>query len=189
MKNTSYCLKCKKQTPNSNSEIVKSKNNRTCLKSKCIICGSKKSKLIKSHAGGSVLSKAFNYIPELHLSTDGNGENVENGEFNNTGKYSYCGPGTKFDKRKKQGYKGINNLDQACFKHDTIYSETSDQKKLNKADNELVNAASKIANDINLDEKQRNDAKLVMAIISAKSYLGLGIGDSLKRINKKLKNR
>mgnify|MGYP007002769539 CR=1 FL=1 len=181
-----YCLKCKTHTKNKNVKVEKSKNNRDCLKAKCEVCDSNKNRFLSSNKkGGSFLSSVFNVIPEMHMKTNSQGENVDGGEFNNTGKYSYCGPGTKFDKRKKQGYKGINELDKACFKHDEVYNSTSEQKLLNLADNELVKQASKIANDPNVDENQRNSAKLVMMIISAKSYLGLGISDTFKNITRK----
>ena len=63
-------------------------------------------------------------------------ENIENGSFNNTGKYSYCGPGTKLDKRVTQGYKGINDLDKACLEHDIAYDKNRDTQQRNIADNE-----------------------------------------------------
>ena len=44
----SYCLKCKKDTENKNSKILKTSNDRTIILSKCAICGSKKSRFIKN---------------------------------------------------------------------------------------------------------------------------------------------
>ena len=43
----SYCLKCRKNTGNKNPEIVKTKNGRIMLLTKCAMCNSKKSKLLK----------------------------------------------------------------------------------------------------------------------------------------------
>ena len=43
----SYCLKCKKNTENINSRVLKANNDKTMLLSKCAICGSKKSRFIK----------------------------------------------------------------------------------------------------------------------------------------------
>ena len=42
-----YCLVCKKNTDNINSKIMKTKNGRFVLSSKCAVCGIKKSKFMK----------------------------------------------------------------------------------------------------------------------------------------------
>ena len=42
-----YCLKCRKNTENIDSKVSATSNGRTIILSKCAICGSKKSKLIK----------------------------------------------------------------------------------------------------------------------------------------------
>jgi Phospholipase A2-like domain len=54
------------------------------------------------------------------------GEYVTNGSFINLHKYSYCGPGTKYDQRVKEGYNGINELDSMCKLHDRFYNENQD---------------------------------------------------------------
>jgi len=185
MNQGSYCLKCKTKTGSIGSEITTTKNNRTMEISKCSVCGTKKCRFIKNNSGGSILNKLIDIVPEMHMKLDnGKSENVPGGDFNNTGKYSYCGPGTKFQQRKKQGYKGVNQLDQACFKHDSVYDKFSDDSHRNTADNELVNAASKIANDPTVSEDVRKDAKLVSMLISTKSYLGLGLKPSSKKKKK-----
>ena len=43
----SYCLKCRKNTGNKNTEVVKTKDRRIMLLSKCAVCNSKKSKFLK----------------------------------------------------------------------------------------------------------------------------------------------
>ena len=43
----SYCLPCKKDTKNINPKIVRTKNNRLMILSKCAICNNKKSRFIK----------------------------------------------------------------------------------------------------------------------------------------------
>ena len=44
----SYCLKCKKKnTENINPRVSKTSNCKTMLLSKCAICGSKKSRLMR----------------------------------------------------------------------------------------------------------------------------------------------
>ena len=52
-------------------------------------------------------------MPEMHLSLPNTveSENIPNGSFQNTGKYSYCGPGTKVKKPVSEGYQGVNKLD------------------------------------------------------------------------------
>ena len=38
-----YCLSCKKNTKNINSKVIKTKNNRKIILSRCSICNNKKS--------------------------------------------------------------------------------------------------------------------------------------------------
>ena len=52
----SYCLVCKKNTENKESKVIKTKNNRLMLSSKCNISGNKKSKLIKKQEAEGLLS-------------------------------------------------------------------------------------------------------------------------------------
>ena len=42
-----YCLKCRKNTESKNSQVVRAKNRRIMLLSKCEVCDSKKLKFIK----------------------------------------------------------------------------------------------------------------------------------------------
>ena len=84
---------------------------------------------LRDKTGKGLVNKALQYIPEMHLSLPSNksSEKVSNGSFNNTGKYSFCGPRTKVQKRINVGYKGVNSLDSACKEHNIYYS-----KKLKK---------------------------------------------------------
>ena len=57
----SYCLKCKKKnTENIDPKVLKTKNGRTMLSSKCAVCssvcGSKKSKVMKEQRTKGILS-------------------------------------------------------------------------------------------------------------------------------------
>ena len=52
----SYCLSCKKDTENINLKIVRTKNNRLMMLSKCAICNNKKSRFIKEQEGRGLLS-------------------------------------------------------------------------------------------------------------------------------------
>ena len=51
-----YCLKCKKNTKNVDAKMMKTKNGRLMLLSKCAVCGSKKSKFMKEQEAEGLLS-------------------------------------------------------------------------------------------------------------------------------------
>ena len=59
----SYCLVCKKNTENKEPNVIKTKNNRLILISKCSICGNKKSKFIKKQEAKGLLSDLVIRIP------------------------------------------------------------------------------------------------------------------------------
>ena len=46
-----YCLSCKKDTKNIDSKVVKTKNNRKMVLSRCSICNNKKSTFISQGSG------------------------------------------------------------------------------------------------------------------------------------------
>ena len=52
----SYCLVCKKNTENKDAKMIKTKNNRLILSSKCVICGNKKSRFMKKQEAKVLLS-------------------------------------------------------------------------------------------------------------------------------------
>ena len=52
----SYCLKCKTNTENINPRVSKAINGKTMMLSKCVICGSKKSKFIKEQETKGILT-------------------------------------------------------------------------------------------------------------------------------------
>ena len=65
-----FCLKCKKDTESIDSKVVKTKNGRAMLLSKCAICGSKKSGLMKEQdpkglSSSLGLKTPLNKIPSL----------------------------------------------------------------------------------------------------------------------------
>ena len=53
----SYCLKLKKYTKNINPQVSSTSNVKLMILSKCVICGSKKSKLINKQEASGLLSK------------------------------------------------------------------------------------------------------------------------------------
>ena len=52
----SYCLKCRKNTESKNPKVVKTKNRRMKILSKCAVCDSKKLKFISEQQASVLLS-------------------------------------------------------------------------------------------------------------------------------------
>ena len=52
---STYCLKCKKDTENVNSKILRTKNG-TIMLSKCAVCGIKKSRFRKEQEAKGIVS-------------------------------------------------------------------------------------------------------------------------------------
>ena len=46
-----YCLSCKKDTGNVNLKVIKTKNNRKMMLSRCSICNNKKSTFLSEGSG------------------------------------------------------------------------------------------------------------------------------------------
>ena len=127
--------------------------------------------------GKGLINTALRYMPEMHLSLPNTveSENIPNGSFQNTGKYSYCGPGTKVKKRVSEGYQGVNKLDNACKEHDIYYSKYKNTQARNVADDILASKAIQIALNPNLPDYERKDARLMTGIMGVKSRFGMGI--------------
>ena len=51
MRDITYCLSCKKVTRNIDSKILKTKNDKQVMSSKCSICNNKKSTFISQGSG------------------------------------------------------------------------------------------------------------------------------------------
>ena len=95
--------------------------------------------------------------------------------------YSACGPFTKnkerIEKFMQTGntdfiYK--NELDKACFQHDTAYGKSKDLVKRTQPDKALRDKAFKIASDPTYDGYQRELASMVNKFFDKKSS-GSGI--------------
>ena len=52
-----YCLKCKMNTDNIDPKMVRTKNNRLLMQSKCSVCGTKKSRFVKEQDAKGLLSQ------------------------------------------------------------------------------------------------------------------------------------
>ena len=66
MMDTSYCLKCRKQTKNLNSKAFVTKNKKYLVKSLCDVCKSKKTKFVSKQDASGFLSNLFSSIPILN---------------------------------------------------------------------------------------------------------------------------
>ena len=51
-----YCVKCKKDNENIDPKIVRTKNNRLIIQSKCSVCKIKKSRFVKEQEVKGLLS-------------------------------------------------------------------------------------------------------------------------------------
>ena len=50
------CVKCRKDTENIDPKMVRAKNNRLIMQSKCSVCGIKKSRFVKEQEAKGLLS-------------------------------------------------------------------------------------------------------------------------------------
>ena len=95
--------------------------------------------------------------------------------------YSACGPFTKhrlrIKKLKKTGdtrYIYRNELDKACFRHDSAYADNKDLINRTKSDKDLRDKAYNIASNPEYDGYQRGLASMVYKFFDKKS-MGSGI--------------
>ena len=65
MRAITYCLSCKKDTRNIDSKVVKTKNNKRVIISRCSICNIKKSTFISQ--GSSLLNSLELNIPQNRM--------------------------------------------------------------------------------------------------------------------------
>ena len=190
-----YCFKCKLKTETLDGIEKTSSNGRNMITGTCSVCGTKKSVFLSSKDRESVQGKGFslnnliNNLPiEFHQYAE-KGEYVPGGSFNDQQKYSFCGPGTRYDQRVREGYKGINELDKMCKLHDQFYNENKDTKDRNISDVALAHRADEIARDSNFDDFQRKDARFISGIMKTKAHLGFGVKTSSNQKSKNSRRR
>ena len=53
-----YCVKCTKDTENIDPKMIRTKNNRLIMQSKCPVCGIKKSRFVKEQEAKGLLSNS-----------------------------------------------------------------------------------------------------------------------------------
>ena len=67
-----YCVKSRKDTEDIDSKMVRTKNNRLIMQSKCFVCGIKKSRFVKEQKAKGLLSNLgiktpLSKIPSLNV--------------------------------------------------------------------------------------------------------------------------
>ena len=60
-----YCVKCRKDTENIDPKMVRTKNSRLVMQSKCSVCGIKKFRFVKEQEAKGLLS---NFVIKTPLS-------------------------------------------------------------------------------------------------------------------------
>ena len=128
------------------------------------------------------------FMPELHLKQPG---------FT----YSACGPFTKHRERIQKfretgNLKHLcrNQLNKACFAHDTTYSDSKDLTKRTISDKILKDRAYEIARNRSHDGYQRALASMVNKFFDKKTGSGISVNEQLaeelhKPVIKKFKRR
>ena len=58
-----YCVKCRKDTENIDPKMVRTKNNRLIMQSKCSVCGIKMPRFVKRQEAKGLLSNLEIKIP------------------------------------------------------------------------------------------------------------------------------
>ena len=98
--------------------------------------------------------------------------------------YSACGPFTRHKERIKEfertgdtRYIYRNELDKACFQHDSAYADHKDLINRTEADKVLRDRAYDIASNPEYDGYQRGVASMVYKVFDKKS-MGSGIASS-----------
>ena len=139
-----YCVKCRKDTENIDPKMVRTKNNRLIMQSKCPVCRIKKSRFVKEQEAKGLLNNLgiktlLNKIPLLNVLSVKMNE-IVNKFFLARDKfmpemhlkqpgltYSACGPFTKTERIKKVMQTGNTNfiykneLHKTCFQHDIFF--------------------------------------------------------------------
>jgi hypothetical protein len=148
------------------------------IKGQCVECDKFKTTFVNKQniqGTGFSLNSLVNSLPiELHQFAE-KGENVPGGSFNDQQKYSFCGPGTRYEQRVREGYKGINELDKMCKLHDQFYNENTETKVRNISDLALAHRAQEIAQNPMYDSSQRKDARFISDIMRNKAKYGFGL--------------
>ena len=72
MRDITYCLSCKKDTRNIDPKVIKTKNNRKMMLSRCSICNNKKSTFTTGSSSLKRISQGSGLFDSLGLNTPQN---------------------------------------------------------------------------------------------------------------------
>lgn len=114
-----------------------------------------------------------------NLFSGGKGKNINDLPFEmHLPGYNYCGPGTKYSERMAKGQVGVNELDNACMRHDAVYNVAQEQTDDNRkrrldADNTLIDDARNFRRRQDVGFTDKLGALATEGVIRAK--VGLGI--------------
>ena len=160
----SYCVKCRKQTPDINGKQEKSKNGKIMFKSKCGVCGSRKSRFMKSKHGRNI--DAHKLIGKSPRPKTG----FTPGEYKYLGPYNPLENQLKYDKNgkiTKWHVKPYNKVDELAAHHDVCYSLG---KNKGDCDRQMVKSLDQIPYG-----EMRKWGQTARFLINAKQKLGMGI--------------
>jgi len=161
--NRIYCVKSRRFTETKDVKQITTKNNRQMFQGICVVCGTKKSKFIKSQKGKVFLNNTINSLPfEMHIPG-----------------HNFTGPGTKLNKRlnadmtPKAWSKPINRVDKAAYHHDICYVKNKDTKTRNEVcDKNMLTELNGICNPT---LRERMERGVVSTIIGTKKTLRMGV--------------
>lgn len=165
---SSYCLKCKKETPNTNVKTITEKGRKRIV-SKYKVCKAKKSKFVKQYGKG-IVDTFINNLPfEAHLPVSfhpepfqSNDPSIKDKKPGKTYKAEFLGPGTKFKERSSKGERGLNLLDHYAYEYDKSYQSKNPEIR-NKADQKLYEEAESYLKRPDLTMVDKVDANIVRA--------------------------
>ena len=196
MRGITYCLSCKKDTRNIDPRVIKTKNNKRVIISRCSICNNKKSIFISQGSGlfdslglntpqnrmktlcrmlldkkvinmNNVINKFLlagdTSMPEMHL---------RQSQFVYSAYETFTRHKERIKKFKQTGdtrYIYRNELDKACFQHDSAYADHKDLINRTKSDKVLRDKAYNIASIPEYDGYQRSLASMAYTFFDKKS--------------------
>ena len=158
----SYCVKCKIQTESINPVMVKTKNDRIMMKSKCSNCGKIKSQFVKKGGGNLDIHNIIGKLPKPK-----GGWTLPNHKY--TGPYNPLDQQLDVNDNPLPGQEPYNQVDAIALKHDICYRDNENNK--HECDKQMLT-------NLNVMKpkgfRERVDRKLVQGVIGAKYKLGLG---------------
>ena len=89
--------------------------------------------------------------------------------------HRFAGPGTRLQERLAKGQRGINQLDEACRRHDIAYAQHKDLTHRRAADQVLSREAGRRFQDSNASFGERAAAAVVKTAMVLKRKIGAGL--------------